>query len=107
VRRYTGQEYEEFLRRLAKESGIDTPRREQLAKLNGKRVNKGSNEDWVNQHDADAEISKLKGGRTHLAYKAEHAVDLGTGAVMAVTLSGGAAGDTPARGGRRQGISHL
>src|SRR5262244_1067871 len=94
VRRDTGEEYEEFLRRLAKESGIDTPTREQLAKLDRKRVNKGSNEDWVNPHDPEAEITKMKDGRTHLAYKAEHAVDLETGAVVAVTVSGGAAGDS-------------
>lgn len=94
VRRDTGEEYEEFLRGLAKESGIDTPTREQLAKLDRKRVNKGSNEDWVNPHDPEAEITKMKDGRTHLAYKAEHAVDLETGAVVAVTVSGGAAGDT-------------
>jgi transposase len=94
VRRDTGEEYEEFLRRLAKESGIDTPTREQLAKLDRKRVNKGSNEDWMNPHDPEAEITKMKDGRTHLAYKAEHAVDLETGAVVAVTVSGGAAGDT-------------
>ena len=94
VRRDTGEEYEEFLRGLAKESGIETPTREQLAKLDRKRVNKGSNEDWVNPHDPEAEITKMKDGRTHLAYKAEHAVDLETGAVVAVTVSGGAAGDT-------------
>lgn len=94
VRRDTGEEYEEFLCRLAKESGIDTPTREQLAKLDRKRVNKGSNDDWVNPHDPEAEITKMKDGRTHLAYKAEHAVDLETGAVVAVTVSGGAAGDT-------------
>jgi transposase len=94
VRRDTGEEYEEFLRKLAKESGIDTPTREQLAKLDRRRVNKGSNEDWVNPYDPEAEITKLKDGRTHLAYKAEHAVDLETGAVVAVTVSGGAAGDT-------------
>jgi transposase len=94
VRRETGEEYEEFLRQLAKESGIETPTREQLAKLDRKRVNKGSNEDWVNPHDPEAEITKLKDGRTHLAYKVEHAVDLETGAVVAVTVSGGAAGDT-------------
>ena len=94
VRRDSGEEYEEFLRRLAQESGIATPTREQLAKLDRKRVKKGSNEDWVNPHDAQAEITKMKDGRTHLAYKAEHAVDLETGAVVAVTVAGGAAGDT-------------
>jgi transposase len=94
VRRDTGEGYEEFLRGLAEESGIVTPTREQLAKLDRKRVNKGSNEDWVNPHDPEAGITKMKDGRTHLAYKAEHAVDLETGAVVAVTVATGDAGDT-------------
>src|SRR5712692_8831793 len=94
VRRDTGEGYEEFLRRLAQESGIPTPTREQLAKLDRKRAKKGSNEDWVNPHDPEAGIIKLKDGRTHLAYKAEHVVDLETGAVVAVTVARGDAGDT-------------
>ena len=94
VRRDTGEGYEEFLRRLAEESGIATPTREQLAKLDRKRVKKGSNDDWVNPHDPEAGITKMKDGRTHLAYKAEHAVDLETGAVVAVTVATGDAGDT-------------
>jgi transposase len=94
VRRDTGEGYEEFLRRLAEESGIATPTREQLAKLDRKRARKGSNEDWVNPHDPEAGITKLKDGRTHLAYKAEHAVDLETGAVVAVTVASGDAGDS-------------
>ena len=94
VRRDTGEGYEEFLRRLAEESGIATPTREQLAKLDRKRVKKGSNDDWVNPHDPEAGITKMKDGRTHLAYKAEHAVDLETGAVVAVTVASGDAGDT-------------
>ncbi len=93
VRRETGECYEEFLRRLAEESGIATPTREQLAKLDRKRAKKGSNEDWVNPHDPEAGITKMKDGRTHLAYKAEHAVDLETGAVVAVTVAAGDAGD--------------
>src|SRR5438128_4430286 len=94
VRRDTGEGYEEFLRRLAEESGIATPTREQLAKLDRKRAKKGSNEDWVNPHDPEARITKLKDGRTHLAYKAEHAADLETGAVVAVTVAAGDAGDS-------------
>ncbi len=94
VRRDTGEGYEEFLRGLAAESGIATPTREQLAKLDRKRAKKGSNEDWVNPHDPEAGITKMKDGRTHLAYKAEHAVDLETGAVVAVTVATGDAGDT-------------
>ena len=94
VRRDTGEGYENFLRRLAEESGIATPTREQLARLDGKRKKKTSNEDWVNPHDPEAGITKMKDGRTHLAYKAEHAVDMETGAVLAVTIATGDAGDT-------------
>src|SRR5438128_6372008 len=89
VRRKTGEDYQEFLRRLAQESGIATPTREQLAKLDRKRAHKGSNEDWDNPHDPEAGITKLKDGRTHLAYKAQHAVDLETRAVVAVTVATG------------------
>lgn len=94
VRRDSGESYEEFLKQLAQESGISTPTREQLAKLDRKRAKKGSNDDWVNPHDPEAEIIKMKDGRTHLAHKAEHAVDLETGAVVAVNIAGAAAGDT-------------
>ena len=93
VRRETGKGYEEFLRRLAEESGIATPTREQLAKLDRKRAKKRSNEDWVDPHDPEPGITKMKDGRTHLAYKAEHAVDLETGAVVAVTVAAGDAAD--------------
>jgi transposase len=94
VRRDTGEQYEEFLRRLADESGIETPTRAQLAKLDRKRAKKGSNEDWTHPHDPDARIAKMKDGRTHLAHKAEHAVDMETGAVVAVTVQAADAGDT-------------
>jgi transposase len=94
VRRDTGESYEEFLKALAKESGIETPTREDLARLDRKRKNKGSNEDWVSPHDRDARITRMKDGRTHLAHKAEHAVDLQSGAVLAVTLQEADAGDT-------------
>src|SRR2546426_4027639 len=93
VRRDTGEGYQEFLTRLAKDSGIATPTREQLAKLDRKRARKGSNEDWRNPHDPEAHLTKMKDGRTHLAYKAEHAVDLETGAVVAVTVAAGDAGE--------------
>src|SRR5712692_1301434 len=94
VRRDNGESYEEFLKGLAKESGIATPTREDLARFDRKRKNKASNKDWVNPHDADARITKMKDGRTHLAHKAEHAVDLKTGAVLAVTLQEADQGDT-------------
>jgi len=69
VRRDNGAGYEEFLTGLAKESGIETPTREQLAKLDRKRPKKGSNDDWVHPQDPDAQITKMKDGRTHLAHK--------------------------------------
>jgi transposase len=94
VRRDTGERYEEFLRRLAKESGIETPTRAQLARMDRKRAKKGSNEEWMHPHDTDARITKMKDGRTHLAHKVEHAVDMETGAVVAVTVQAANAGDT-------------
>jgi transposase len=94
VRRDNGESYEEFLKGLAKQSGIATPTREDLARVDRKRKKKGSNEEWVNPHDPDARITKMKDGSTHLAHKAEHAVDMDTGAVVAVTLQEAHLGDT-------------
>jgi transposase len=94
VRRDTGETYNEFLTKLAKASGIETPTREDLAKLDRKRKKKASNKDWEHPYDPDARIAKMKDGRTHLAHKAEHAVDLETGAIVAVTLQEADQGDT-------------
>jgi len=93
VRRDTGESYEEFLTRLAKASGIETPTREDLAKIDKHRKNKGSNDDWEHPHDPDAKITKMKDGRTHLAHKAEHAVDLETEAIVSVTVQPANRGD--------------
>ncbi|MBK8267394.1 MAG: transposase [Planctomycetes bacterium] len=98
IRRDTGESYQEFLTRLAKESGIETPTREDLAKLDKKRKKKGSNKDWEHPHDPDAKITKMKNGSTHLAHKAEHAIDMDTGAVVAVTLQPANRGDTTSIG---------
>jgi transposase len=94
VRRDTGEGYEEFLTKLAKASGIGTPTRADLARIDRKRRKKGSNDDWTHPHDPDAKITKMKDGRTHLAHKAEHAVDLETGAIVAVTVQDADDGDT-------------
>ena len=94
VRRDTAETYTEFLTRLAKASGIETPTRDDLARLDRKRKKKTSNKDWTNPYDPDAKVAKMKDGRTHLAHKAEHAVDLETGAIVAVTLQGADQGDT-------------
>ena len=94
VRRDTGDTYQAFLTGLATASGIDTPTREDLARLDRKRKKKTSNKDWRHPWDPDAKVAKMKDGRTHLAHKAEHAVDLETGAIIAVTLQGADQGDT-------------
>jgi transposase len=94
VRRDTGATYDEFLCGLATASGIETPAREDLARLDRKRKKRTSNKDWKSPADPDARIAKMKDGCTHLAHKAEHAVDLDSGAVVAVTLQGADKGDT-------------
>ena len=94
VRRDSGESYEEFLTGLAKASGIETPTREDLARVDRKRKKRASNKEWKSTTDADARIAKMKNGSTHMAYKAEHAVDMESGAVVAVTLQGADLGDT-------------
>ena len=94
VRRDSGETYQDFLTRLAQASGIETPTRADLARLDRKRPKKGRNTEWRHPHDPDARITKMKDGRTHLAHKAEHAVDLETGAVVGVTVQGADQGDT-------------
>ena len=94
VRRETGEDYDAFLRGLAEASGLETPTRAELTRFDRKRKKKMSNEEWVNRHDEDAEITKMKDGRTHLAHKAEQAVDLESGAILGVTIQGGSKGDT-------------
>src|SRR3989442_14305166 len=94
VRRDTGESYTDFLTRLAKASGIETPTREDLAKLDRNRAKKGSNEEWEHPDDPDAKITKMKDGQTHLAHKAEHEGDMETGTVLAVALKDANAGDT-------------
>src|SRR4051795_1311041 len=76
VRRDSGQKYDEYLKDLALAEGIEKPTREELARFDRKRKKKGSNDEWKHPHDPDARITKMKDGRTHLAHKAEHAVDL-------------------------------
>jgi transposase len=94
VRRDSGETYQEFLTRLAQASGIETPTRADLARLDRKRPKKGRNTEWRHPHDPDARITKMKDSRTHLAHKAEHAVDLETGAIVGVTVQGADQGDT-------------
>ena len=94
VRRDTGEDYQAYLTGLAQASGIATPTRDDLARLDRKRKKTTSNQDWRSPVDPDAKVAKMKDGRTHLAHKVEHAVDLDTGAIVAVTVQGADTGDT-------------
>lgn len=87
VRRDTKESYAEFVLRLATEAGGPTPTAEDARRLDRQRKGKKtSNREWVSRTDPDARIAKLKDGRTRLAYKPEHVVDLETGAIVAATL---------------------
>jgi transposase len=95
VRRETGETYREMLKRMAEESGIETPSAEDLIRMDRARKGKKlSNADWVSGTDPEAKIAKMKDGTTHLAYKPEHAVDLDTGAVVAAEVHPADEGDT-------------
>jgi transposase len=94
VRRDTQESYTAYLQRLAEAEGVDAPEAAALRRMDRKRCKKMSNGEWVNPNDPEAEITRLKDGRTALAYKAEQAVDMETGAIVAVTTHGGATGDT-------------
>src|SRR4051794_16470483 len=95
VRRDTGEDYHEMLRRLARESGLETPSAEDLIRFDRTRKGKTlSNADWASPTDPDARIARMKDGTTHLAYKPEHAVDLDTGVIVAARIHPADQGDT-------------
>ncbi len=95
VRRDDGRTYREMLTQIAKESGIETPSADDLVRIDRTRKGKKlSNEEWTSKTDPEAKIAKLKDGRTHLAYKPEHAVDLDTGVIVAAALHPADNGDT-------------
>ncbi|HEY3039568.1 MAG TPA: transposase, partial [Pyrinomonadaceae bacterium] len=98
VRRDTEESYTEYLKRLAEAAGVEADEEAALRRMDRRRKKKASNAEWVNPHDAEAEITRRKDGRTALAYKAEHAVDMDTGAIVTVTAHGGAVGDTSSVG---------
>ena len=94
VRKDTGEDWSAYLRKLAQAEGIPEPTEEDLRRLDRKRTDKKvSNEDWKSPVDGDARIARMKDGTTHLAYKAEHAVDLQTEAIVAATVTTADRGD--------------
>jgi transposase len=95
VRRDTGEDWNEYLRRLLLErEGVENPTDEELRRFDQKRKDKRvSNEEWMSPTDQDSRIAKMKDGRTHLAYKAEHVIDLETELVLAVPIYHADVGD--------------
>ena len=98
VRRDTQEGYREYLKRLAEAEGAEATDAAALRRMDRKRPKKMRNQEWVNPNDREAEITRLKDGRTALAYKTEQAVDMETGAIVAVTTHGGAVADTASIG---------
>jgi transposase len=87
-RKDSGEDWKEYLTRLAKEAGIENPTDEDLRRFDKKRTGKKvSNEDWQSSTDPDSCIAKMKDGTTHLAYKAEHVVDLDSEMVLSATIT--------------------
>lgn len=86
VRRDTGENWGEYIRRLAEEEGVENPSDDDARRLDRKRKKSVSNEEWESKTDPESRIAKMKDGRTHLAYKAEHAVDLDTDLVVAASI---------------------
>ena len=107
VRRDSGEGYREMLTRMAEESGIETPTAEDLVRLDRRRKGKTlSNTEWESPTDPEARIARLKDGRTRLAYKPEHAVDLDTGAVVAAEMHPADRGDTATLPGTLESAAH-
>jgi hypothetical protein len=86
VRKDNGEDWEEYVKRLAAEEGIEIKTKAELIRYDKQRNKQGkkkvSNDEWESPTDPDARITKMKDGRTHLAYKAEHVVDLDTEAII-------------------------
>jgi transposase len=94
VRKDTGADWKTYLRTLARAEGIEHPTDADLQRLDrGRTDKKVSNEAWASPSDPDARIARMKDGTTHLAYKAEPAVDLQTTAIVAATVTPADRGD--------------
>jgi len=86
VRRDTGEDWKTYVRGLMAAEGIEDPTEEELRRFDKKRKKKTSNQDWVSATDADSRVAKMKDGRTHLAYKAEHALDVESELLVAAVI---------------------
>ena len=86
VRKDTGEDWKEYVKRLMGQDGIENPTDEEIRRFDKKRPKKVSNKEWESPTDPDSRIAKMKDGRTHLAYKAEHTVDLDSEFVLAAAI---------------------
>jgi transposase len=93
VRKDTGEDWKEYLKRLAAEEGIENPTDEELRRFDKNRPKKVSNKEWESPVDPDSRIAKMKDGRTHLAYKAEHALDAESEFVLSAAVHAADQGD--------------
>lgn len=100
VRRDTGEDWREYVTRLMREEGAlaedEAPSDDELRRFDRRRKKKVGNDEWTSKSDSEARITKLKDGRAHLAYKAEHVVDLTSALILAAEIYRGthADGDT-------------
>jgi len=99
VRRDTGEDWKAYVTRLMHEADVlpadEQPSDEEIRRFDQRRKNKRvSNDQWVSTTDAESSITQMKDGTTHLAYKAEHVVDLESEFVLAATVQEGVAADT-------------
>src|SRR6185437_8382060 len=91
VRKDTGEDWRAYVVRLMREEGLieveREPTDEEVRRYDKGRKNKRvSNDEWQSSTDPDSRIAKMKDGRTHLAYKAEHVIDLENELVVAAEI---------------------
>jgi hypothetical protein len=99
LRRDTGEDWKQYVGRLMKEEGVveekHEPTDEEIRRFDKERKHKKvSNDEWVSPVDPDARITQMKDGRAHLAYKAEHVVDLASDLILAAEIRPADHGDS-------------
>ena len=100
VHRNTEEQYWDYVKRLAAESGIDPEDTAAVRKFDRHRPGKGSNQEWVNPYDPNAKMGRTKDGATDMIYKPEAVVDLDTGAIVQAQVQPGDEADHKNMAGR-------
>ena len=103
IRKDTGEDWKAYLKRLMRDEGLlqdddDDPTDEELRRFDQQRAKQGkkkvSNDEWISATDPSSRIVKMKDGRTHLGYKAEHVIDLESEVILSATVYSGIGGDS-------------